>query len=92
MYRYEDLFPGPDNGEQVRDMLDFLVDFPERRHRYNFDDSVLRNPVHASGRESFPDWSEWDSTLAHRLDAICGSLMKRFGYGNEPDWHDLLRM
>ena len=91
MYRYEDLFPGLSSGEQVHDMLDFLVDFPERKYSYSLDRSVLQKPVHAAGRASFPDWSEWDTTHARQLNDICGALMVRFGYGNEPTWHDLLR-
>lgn len=91
LYRYEDLFLAPRSGEQVRDMLDFLVDFPGRRYSYSFDPSILKNPVHAAGRASFPDWPEWDSTHARQLNEICGPLMKRFGYGNESAWHDLLR-
>lgn len=48
--------------------------------------------LHAAGRASFPDWPEWDSAHARQLNDICGALTKRFGYGGEPDWHDLLRM
>ena len=91
MYRYEDLFPGLSGGEQVRGMLEFLVDFPERKYRYSLDRSVLQKPIHSAGRKSFPDWAEWDTTLARQLNDICGTLMVRFGYGNEPTWHDLLR-
>lgn len=75
LYRYEDLFLDPRSGEQVRDMIDFVVDFPGRRYCYNFDSSILKNPVHAAGRASFPDWPEWDSTHARQLNEICGPLM-----------------
>lgn len=73
-------------------MFDFLADFPGREYNYDLDKSRFRKPVHAAGRASFPDWPEWDSAHARQLNDICGALTKRFGYGGEPDWHDLLRM
>lgn len=91
MYRYENLFLEPSHDEDFRDLLDFLTDFPKRKYCYNFDTAVLRKPINFANRERFPDWSEWDSTLARQLDSICGPLMKRFDYGNESTWHDLLR-
>ncbi len=91
MYQYEKLFLEPSHNENFRDLLDYLTDFPERKYCYSFDTSVLRKPINTADRENFPDWPQWDSAHARQLDDICGPLMKRFGYGNEPTWHDLLR-
>ena len=90
VYRYEDLFLGEDRGRHLADLLQFITNFSDRRFPCTFDEGVLRERRHASTRQAFPDWPDWTSDQACRLERICGPLMARFGYGEEPSWRDKL--
>jgi len=43
-----------------------------------------------SSKGSFDSWSSWTPEQAALLDKHCGELMKKYGYGNEPEWIALL--
>lgn len=90
LFRYEDLFLAEDRDRHLRDMLDFMTTFPDRRFRYELDSKVLGSRRNASTKKKLSDWRAWDSCQAGRLQEMCGPLMKEFGYGTEPEWQDLL--
>lgn len=90
MYRFEDLFLGPNRQHVVDDALSFLTRFPDRKFDFDFPESLLSNRIHSVPRASFPDWHEWNRTQARQLQEICGPLMNKYGYGRETDWIDLV--
>ena len=89
-YRFEDLFHSPERLSTCRDLLDFMTRFPSREFPYHLDAAMFSQPRNVSDKAAFPDWRQWSPERAHQLDAICGSLMRDYGYGSEPEWLDLL--
>jgi hypothetical protein len=79
--RFEDLFNTPEPEEVFCRITDF-IGLPGRsglRDRF-------REPTNVSARAVFPDWPEWSPRHCAQLDALCGERMRRYSYGNEPEW------
>ncbi len=78
--RYEDLFDERQSG--LRAVCEALaLAYPEGPVTVSAEDRI--NP----GRlDVQPHWREWSTRDCRALQAICGPLMGRFGYGGEPDW------
>lgn len=91
LYRYEDLFLAEDRIESVAHMLDFMTQFADRQYGYSLDGSILERRVHASRQNAFPSWTDWSPEMARSLSEICGPLMKRFDYGAESAWSNLIQ-
>lgn len=83
LFRFEDLF-GPDDGA-VRALVSFAADHGARRYRVHDLSGFTATVRNASmgPRRSWADWSDADARL---LDAMCGPLMRKHGYGAEPEW------
>ncbi len=83
MYRFEDIF-GPDPGH-IADLVAYVADHGERRYAVGDLGGFTSETRNASRgpRRSWPDWPDAD---AHLLDAMCGPLMRKYGYGTEPEW------
>lgn len=74
LLRYEDIFaPGCPGLGQVAD----FIGVPRK-------DETLRqaseSKVNASRRKSCPPWKEWEEPQRQRVLAICGDLMREYGY------------
>ena len=84
--RYEDLV-----GEG-RHTMEGLADFlgvqlrPEGQERLGREEKV-----NAGRLQAMPRWQSWSGNQARLVDELCGPLMNRFGYGEEPAWQALLR-
>ena len=42
--------------------------------------------INAGKLDVLGPWREWDARTRERVEALCGESMRRYGYGNEPEW------
>ena len=89
VFRFEDLFYAENRREVFADLLDFITRFKDKSFPYIVDDRVLSTRIHESVDKTFPRWRQWDEDQAKALERHCGDLMRRFGYGDEPEWRRL---
>lgn len=85
LFRFEDLF-GVDP-KYTRELIEYAA-FDgkyEIVHLEGFRASV-RNASQGPRR----DWQQWPDEDVRLLDAMCGDLMQHFGYGQEPEWLELV--
>lgn len=94
LFRFSDLFLSDHRERHFRELLDFITTFPDRRFEYQFDKSILRlrknQAQDAPPLEIAESWKTWSPERASELDDICGDLMRKLGYGHEPEWLKLL--
>lgn len=88
VWKFEDLFLGASDAP-MKELLAFAAEHGERSYRVNFD-AGLRSDKRNASRGSAPRWEEWSAEQARILDSHCGPLMRRFGYGDEPEWREKL--
>jgi len=92
VFRFEDLFGGGNNYNEMVRLLEFVSEFPDgSRAKWSIDPKLFRQKVNTSGRNIFPEWAEWNYEQAELLDEHCGELMKQLGYGREGKWQKKLR-
>ncbi len=91
LYRFEDLFHGPDRLSTVENMVRFMTRFDDRQFTYRIGERLLDRRVNAAERETFSDWPKWTQPMARTMNDLCGELMSRHGYGAEPEWRALLQ-
>jgi len=90
VFRFEELFTGSEKYTAFHDMLGFVTRFPNGfKADWELRTELLERKVHPRSQGGFPAWGEWDSTTARKMDRLCGPLMARLGYGNEPAWKRL---
>lgn len=78
--RFEDLFK-TDTLNQLQTLLSFVdLKFENKMVKY-FD--VKQN---VSRKDYFSKWNAWDVKEVRRLNNICSTLMKSYGYGMEIEW------
>lgn len=83
MFRFEDLFY--DDGSAMADLVHFAAE--HGGHRYKVADlDGFRRSVTNESQSITPEWRDWSSEQARLLDELCSDLMRRYGYGREPDW------
>lgn len=88
IFRYEELFK-QENVAEMEKLLQFLSCFGSRVHKFKIPADFTQNRHHSS-TGSFPQWPEWHPTQARQVDIMCGNLMRKFGYGSEPLWKQML--
>lgn len=88
LVRYEDLFQSNERNKHFQNMLEFITNFEEKSFNYKFYPEILDKKTNISEKTYLSDWKAWKSEDAKQLNEICGSLMKKFGYGNEYEWID----
>lgn len=77
VFRFEDLF-GPDPNH-----MEALVRHIANGRSFHLPDRGQKRNASKAPRRARPNWSTEDARL---LDAICGPLMRKYGYGLEPEW------
>lgn len=90
MFRFEDLFFSKNRREILTEFLAFITHFKDKSFSYTLDDETLSTRIHESVNKKFPSWQHWDEKHAKILERHCSDLMRRFYYGNEPDWQKLI--
>ncbi len=88
LFRFEDLF-GPDDST-VRELVTFAADHGERRYHVR-DLAGFTATVRNASKGPRRGWRDWPAEDAHLLDALCGPLMRKYGYGMEPEWQAMLK-
>lgn len=51
---------------------------------------VTSKAINVSSVQHFPNWKKWTKQQAMILDKHCGPLMKKYSYGTEPEWQQLV--
>lgn len=87
IFRFEDLFAAETGAMHA--LIDFIADHGARKYAVRnlsgFADNA-RNASHGPRR----DWRDWTAEDARLLDEMCGPLMRKYGYGLEPEWLAML--
>lgn len=88
MFRFEDLFSA--GGEAMGELVRFAADHGARKYAVRdlsgFADDV-RNASHGPRRH----WRNWPAEDVRLVDELCGPLMRKYGYGLEPEWLELVQ-
>lgn len=83
IFRFEDLFD-PD-GQALRELVRFTAEHGERRYRVH-DLEGLTATVRNASSGPRRGWREWPAGDVRLVDDLCGTLMRKYGYGLEPEW------
>ncbi len=86
IWRYEDLFGG--DPAHMRELVSFAAEHGARRYGTGDVAAFLGDRVNASSGAA-RDWQSWTPEQAALVDELCGPLMARWGYGDEPEWRAL---
>ena len=86
--RYEDLFADGVGESPLESTLEFL--FAGALELPDLEPTFLRERIHGNLSYAFPHWTDWPHAQASQLEAICGRAMRKFGYGQEQEWTELL--
>lgn len=69
------------------------IDFAAKPRKEESRLRLLDKPVDSTNRskhQHMQPWRNWSKQECQQLDAICGDLMREYGYGNEPEWLEKL--
>lgn len=88
VYRFEDIFSA--DRSAIHDLIEFLSTY-RNRHYASHDVETLIKTVRNSSAGDVPSWRSWSRQQAQLMEELCGTLMRQFDYGVEPEWQDLLR-
>lgn len=100
--KFEDVFD-KSNPQPLHELLEQVglsqeqidqLDFAAKPHAEQPKFALLDRPddsANKSKHQIMAKWPAWSQADCKQLDAICGELMKSYGYGNEPEWKNLLR-
>ncbi len=80
MYKFEDIFKGPDRYDYLNDLVRFTTALPGiDPASLKKTDGWLDQKIHPSSNQ-FPAWQEWTAQQKNQFDEICGPLMSRLNY------------
>ena len=82
VFRFEDLFD-PDNDTVIGEVVRFTAF--DGKYAVAELDGFTRSVRNASSGPRVV-WQDWDPEKAALVDAMCGELMRQYGYGEEPEW------
>ena len=88
MFRFEDIFCRESGA--FDDLIEYATTHGRRVYP-SHDLSDFKATISNASAGSTPSWREWTPNQAATMDAICGPLMRKFGYGDEPEWQALIR-
>jgi len=85
--RFEDLFSSIDPGTTYQKILDFIgINYKEPVAEY------FQRPINASKKTHIPEWTSWSTHQCRMVDHLCREGMTKYGYGNEPDWIEKVKL
>lgn len=86
VFRFEDLFYEK-KSETWIELLSFLTTYPGRSYRWRMPNEWLERKINASGGIEVA-WDIWPRSRVQLVDAMCGDVMREYGYGLEPAWQE----
>jgi len=87
IFRFEDLFSADPSG--VRDLVEFVANHEDKQFGIK-DLDGFTGTVHNASSGAKRDWRNWPLEDVKLLDELCGELMRKHGYGQEPEWKELV--
>jgi len=86
--KMEDLTDFKDPNNECINKLAIFLNIPTSKLA-----EILMNShaINRSDTKYFPCWQYWTKAQALILDKHCGILMKKYGYGAEPEWQNLIK-
>ncbi|MCH4889588.1 sulfotransferase [Acidaminobacter sp. JC074] len=88
VFKYEDIFLSNLRTHHFKELLDFASDFESGPVKTSYFPSLLNKKV--DSKSNGDAWQSWDVKKAKILHKHCGDLMKKFGYGHEELWMDMV--
>ena len=90
IFKFEDLFSDK-NDEEFKNLINFINELnPEKKESYKKYKNSIHKKIHQPKNYKFPKWQKWTSEEAQIVEKHCGDLMRKFGYGKEPEWLKLI--
>lgn len=84
IFKFEDLF-GAQDKTAMHELVRFAATHDNRSYAHKVPEGFTAT-IHNASVGRARDWQEWSDVQARLVDRLCGSLMRRFGYGDEPEW------
>lgn len=91
IYNFEDLFESNNKKENMLNLINFatshnnsIIKKPENLE--NLIQNKIKTKINQPSSYQFPKWPKWTQEQAKKLNKICGPIMEKFGYGQEPEW------
>ncbi|HET6924804.1 MAG TPA: hypothetical protein VFH39_03175 [Candidatus Saccharimonadales bacterium] len=96
-FKFEDVFDR-EHPDQLHELLRAIgltnrdisrLDFAAKSRPAQPRFSLLDRPSDSANRSkhaAMAPWREWTAAERQEVDRICGPLMRRYGYGSEPEW------
>ena len=82
VFKFEELFD-PDSSDRVEELIHFAA-FDGKYGVTHLAGFTQRVRTASSGPRI--KWQSWTPEQVRLVDAMCGDLMRQYGYGNEPEW------
>lgn len=86
VYRFEEIF-AQDNAT-FTELVAFCAEHGDRRYETSDLDGLL-SEVHNASSGKRRAWQDWPRSEVQLVDEMCGPLMRKYGYGLEPDWLEM---
>lgn len=83
VFRFEDLFD--QNGKAFGELVDYVATHGDHRYPVGDLDGVTGEVRNAS-RGAARSWTDWPDEEIRLVEEMCGPLMRKYGYGDEPEW------
>jgi len=80
IFKFEDLFYGPQRYHNLNKLLNFLVDFRSRKFSYHIPQGILEEKVHRNISDSFPPYEHWDAEKNKEYWSLCEDIHFALGY------------
>lgn len=92
MIKYEKLFDSSRHTEEMTELLEYLTSFPDgTKLNYQYNGELKGKRFHESRKNTFPKWADWSQQNTDHFQEICGDLMTKLKYGQEPEWQKKLK-
>lgn len=85
LIRFEDLFSCENNARHF-DLLNKFVG----KNSIDSVSTTTNNRTNATKIKTFSHWRSWSPKKCAQLDALCGEMMSKHGYGLEDDWKTMV--
>lgn len=85
VFRFEDLFAHGDQS-QINNLLLFCAQHEQKTYQVKIPSQFTSRRINESKGPEM-DWNRWSDERCRLVNELCGPLMQKYGYGNEPHWN-----